>query len=202
MLRGRCINWFGLAAGALFFAIIFLSLYIPWWQLTIGDKIVQINASPVNTNFNLISSQFTVPLLWAWNIASILLLVLAATTMLIYSLVPNRPHAKDLLDFSYKKPIYVVISFVVGLLIMVVAAGFLGFSLPLMGKSNVALPAQFMPSGVSVSLEVTAGFQLTFWLTIAATALFIVARLYHPKLVSTISPPPPQTAVNPVNLPA
>ena len=199
----RRINWFGLVAGITILIVLAVSLFVPWWQLTIGDKLLQVNASPLNTNFGLLDLNFTVPLLWAWNLVSVLIFATAGVIMLFYSIFPTKSYSKELLGFSYKKPLYILISFFVGLLIMVAIAGVIGFSVPVVGTSNIALPSQFMPTGLSISALVSAGFQLPFYLGIAAAALCIVARLYHgriaqPSLAAETAPmsPLPQAKIN------
>ena len=119
----RRINWFGLAAGIITLIVLVVSLFVPWWQLTIGDKLLQVNASPLNTNFGLLDLHFTVPLLWAWNLVSVLIFAAAGVVMLVYSIFPTRSYSKELLGFSYKKPLYILISFFIGLLIMIAIAG-------------------------------------------------------------------------------
>ena len=64
--------------------MVVVSLFIPWWQLTIGDKLLQVNASPIDTNFGLVNTQFTLPIIWAWNMATILTFIAAGVVMLIY----------------------------------------------------------------------------------------------------------------------
>jgi len=192
----RRINWFGLAAGIITLVVVVVSLFLPWWQLTIGDKLIQVNASPMNTNFGLLSLQFTIPLIWAWNLASILTFVAAGLVMLLYSVIPTKSYSKELLGFSYKKPIYALISFVAGLLVLVAIASFLGVSIPVMGSSNVALPTQFMPMGASISVLVSGSFQLPFWLAVVAAALCIAARLYH-RRVAKAPKTAPATATSP-----
>jgi hypothetical protein len=199
----RRINWFGLAAGIIILIVLAVSLFVPWWQLTIGDKLLQVNASPLNTNFGLLDTQFTVPLLWAWNLVSVLIFLAAGVIMLVYSIFPTKSYAKELLGFSYKKPLYILISFFIGLLVMVAIAGVIGFSVPVVGTSNIALPSQFMPTGLSISALVSAGFQLPFYLGIAAAALCIAARLYHGRIAqpsmaagTAPMPPPPESTIN------
>jgi hypothetical protein len=62
------INWFGITGGILTLLVIAVSLYNPWWQLTIGDNLMRVNASPMNTNFGLMCTQFTIPLIYALNL--------------------------------------------------------------------------------------------------------------------------------------
>ncbi len=195
------INWFGLAAGIVILAVLVISLFIPWWQLTIGNNLLKISASPVNTNFALLNLNFTVPLLWAWNLVSILIFVVAGALMLLYSIFPNKSYSKELLCFSYKKPLYIVISFFIGLIAMVAIAGVIGLNVPIVGKSNLALPSQFMPNGLSISALVSAGFQLPFYLAITAAALCVAARIYHDRVAkpltvaaASVIPAPSETA--------
>ncbi|MCW4029346.1 MAG: hypothetical protein NWE92_06840 [Candidatus Bathyarchaeota archaeon] len=179
----RIINWVGVAAGIVTLLMVAISLYMPWWKLVIGEDLFTVNASPVYFGFGLLGSQFTVPLLWALNITLILTYVACGAVMLLYSLIPTKPYAKDLLDFSYRKPIYALVGFVVGLVVLVLVAGFVGVNVPLMGSAEVSLP-QFLMSqfGVSISVSVVAAFMLPFGFAIAAAVLCIVARIYHPRL--------------------
>ena len=133
LIMKRRINWFGLAAGIITLIVLAVSLFVPWWQLTIGDKLLQVNASPLNTNFGLLDLNFTVPLLWAWNLVSVLIFAAAGVVMLFYSIFPTRSYSKELLGFSYKKPLYILISFIVGLVVMIFIAGAIGFNIPVVG---------------------------------------------------------------------
>ncbi len=197
MMNNR-FNWFGLAAGILTLILLIVSLFIPWWQLNVGDSIIQVNVSPVNTNFGLLNAQFTVPLLWAWNVSTVLLFLSAGIAMLFYSLHPTKSYGKELLWFSYRKPLYALISFIVGIVIMVAAIGLFGFGIPIMGSSSIAVPWFFMPSGTSVSALVSAGFQLPFWLAVTTVVLCIVARIYHGRNFNVPEPSAPTVANAPM----
>ncbi len=72
------INWFGLAGSITIFLLIIISLFVPWWQLTVGDDLVRANASPLNTNFNFAGDAFTIPIILALNIGSIISLAAGA----------------------------------------------------------------------------------------------------------------------------
>ncbi len=52
-----------------------------------------------------------------------------------------------------------------------------------------------MPTGLSISALVSAGFQLPFYLAIAAAALCIAARIYHGRVAK------PLTASSTVTIP-
>src|SRR3989304_2541056 len=110
------INWFGLAGGITTIVVIITSMVYPWWQLTIGEGLIQANASPVNTNFGFLGTAFTVPFIWALNIVSLLMLVASGVAMLVYSVFPAKPFSKHLLGFGYKKPLFTLLFFVIGLL--------------------------------------------------------------------------------------
>jgi hypothetical protein len=175
------INWFGVAGGALTLIVIVVSLYYPWWQLTIGDNLMKVNASPMNTNFGLLSTQFTIPLIYALNLGSILTFLCSGIIMLVYSVIPTKPYAKDLLGFAWKKPIYAVIFSVIGLAItIVILQTTLGLNVPLTGTGQIILPSAFT-MGVNISIAVTSAFQWPVILAIAAAALCICARIYHRK---------------------
>ena len=188
----RKVNWLGLAAGMLTLVVLLVSLYVPWWQLTIGQGLIRVNASPVYTKFGLLGTPFTIPIIWALNLITILTFAVSGIVMLIYSLVPTKPYAKHLLGFSWKKPLYSIIGFAVPLLIILLIAGHFGINLPLNSSSNVMLPRTMMPEGVTISALVSGAFQLPFYLAIVAAALCVGARFYHP-LVAKPSIVPAQT---------
>ena len=174
------INWFGLIAGILTLLVIVISVFIPWWVLTVGDDLFKINASPIYTNFGLLGDSFTIPLLLALNISAILLFTAAGILMLIYSFVPTKPYAIHLLNFSYRKPLWALIGFIIGLVTPVAIAGFLGVSIPLMGTSAITLPESLtFGLGLNFKVFVSGGFLLPFWLAIVAAILCIGAKIYH-----------------------
>jgi len=179
---GRKINWFGLASGVIILIVIVISFYVPWWQLTIGENLIKVNASPVNTNFGLFGTQFTIPLIWVLNLVSILTLTASGVIMLLYSVFPTKPYSKEMLGFSYKKPLFVVIFFVAGLLAITSIARVFGYNIPLTGSTTLAIPTQFIPKGLSINALVSGSFQLPFYLAIVAAALCVAARLYHKRV--------------------
>ena len=174
------INWFGIAGGILTLVVILVSLYYPWWQLTV-DEAVKINVSPMNTNFGLMGTKFTIPLIYALNIGSILTFLCSGIIMLIYSISPTKSYAKELLDFSWKKPLYSVITSTLCLsLIVLIARAFLDMDIPLVGTSVVVLPPQFTEN-VGISATASAAFQWPLYLALTAAILCIAARIYHKK---------------------
>jgi hypothetical protein len=182
-------NWFGLAGGITTLLVIAASMVYPWWQLTVGDDLMKINASPVNTNFGFLDTSFTIPFIWALNIVSILTLLASGIAMLIYSLIPRKSYSKHLLGFGYKKPLFTVLFFVISLVVItMILQAVLSLNVPLMGSTTSTLPIPFV-SGVTLSVLLSAGFQWSFWLAVVAAALCIAARLYHRK----VAPTPPAT---------
>jgi hypothetical protein len=183
----RKINWFGVAAGIVTLVVLLVSLLMPWWQLTVGKNLFNVYTSPINTNFGLYGSQFTIPLIWAWNLSNILLFAAGGIVMLIYSFLPTKTYSKDLLAFSWKKPLYALLSFIIGLVVIVVlAAAVFNVNFPLMGSANVNLAfPSFIPINASISTLVTGAFLLPFWLAIVAAALCVAARLNHGRLNKT-----------------
>jgi len=185
------INWFGFAGGATTILVIAVSLFYPWWQLTVGDDLMKINASPVNTNFGFLNTSFTIPFIWALNVIGLLTLLLSGVAMLVYSVMPTKSFSKPLLDFGYKKPLFTFLFFVIGLVVVtVILQAVLSINLPLMGSATSTVPIPFA-SGITLTVLLSAGFQWSFWLAAVAAGLCIAARLYHKK----VAPAPSATAV-------
>ncbi len=179
----RVINWYGFTAGILTVVVLVISLFIPWWQLTVGDNLMKVNASPVNTNFGLFGTSFTLPLLWALNIVSVLTFSTSGLIMLFYSLNPTKTYSKQLLGFSYKKPLFSLVTFLSSLLIITSIASLLNINIPLLGSSTMTVPAS-VALGVHINASVSGNFQLPFYLAIATAVLCIVARLQHDKVIA------------------
>lgn len=188
------INWFGLAGGAITIVVIIVSLFYPWWQLTVGDDFLKANASPVNTNFGFLGTSFTIPFIWALNVVSLLSLLASGVVMLVYSIIPTKPYSKQLLGFAYTKPLFMLIFFVVGL----VAVAFLfqaviGIKVPLMGSATSTLTTEFT-QGITISVPMSADFQWPFWLAAVAAGLCLAARLYHKRVATAAQKPATATA--------
>jgi hypothetical protein len=191
------INIIALIAGVSTFLLIAVSLFVPWWQFIVGSPaIAAVNVSPVNLNLDLLGNTLTVPIVYALNIASALTLASGGIIMLIYSVKPDKSYSKKLLGFGYKKPLYAVILFVIGLFSMsFLVDRFSGFTIPVMGSSTMTLPSGMAPDGANISVGVSAGFGWPFYFAIVVAGLCIAARLYHRKAVAsadTTLPPPPQ----------
>jgi hypothetical protein len=209
------ISWIGLISGVLLVAVIVLSLFNPWWQLRIGD-FVYANFSPMSVGFNFIGITFLVPLLTAINISSLLLLSISAALMIVYSINPGKEYSKQLLCWSYKKPLFTLIAFIAGIVALSLGVSYiagqyanLDFTLPIMGSTIVQVPSEMLGqlSGVQIGMTVSTSFHWTFYLAIAATALCIVTRYYHGKPLmntaqlanvssETTIPVPAQTVLN------
>jgi hypothetical protein len=178
-------NWFALAGGLTTLLLIAVSLVTPWWQLTVGDNLITINASPINTNLGFLGTSFTIPFIVALNIVSILSLLVSAIAMLIYALIPRKSYSKHLLGFGYKKPLYTVLFFIIGLVATtMICQAVLSLNLPLMGSTTSTLPIPFV-SGITLTVLLSAGFQWPFWLSIVAAGLCIGARIYHRKVATS-----------------
>lgn len=178
------INWFALAGGVATIALIAASLVAPWWHLSVGDNLLNVNASPINMNLGFLETSFTIPFLLALNIVSILMLLASAIVMMIYSIIPNKSYSKHLLGFGYKKPLFTVLFFVIGLVATtMICQAVVGINLPLMGSTTSTLPIPFV-SGVNLTVVLSAGFQWPFWLSIVAAGLCITARIYHSKVAT------------------
>ena len=184
------VNWIGLSSGILLIAVILLSLNYPWWQLRVGD-FGYANISPLHTDFSLLGMTFLIPILKAVNISCLLLLSISAALMIVYSVSPTKTYSKQLLCWSYKKPVVLLITFISGIVALSLLTSFLAqqyahidFTLPIMGTTVIQVPSELLGGlqGVQIGLTVSGAFQWTFYLALAATLLCITARYFHSKL--------------------
>lgn len=178
------INWAGLAGGITTIVVVITSLFYPWWQLRVGDGLVIANASPLNTSFDVLGQSATMPLFWAINIAGLLTFSLSGITMIIYSLIPRKSYSKTLLDFSYKKPLYTVLIFTIILFAAtILAQALLNFNVPMAGATNSTFSIPLVQD-TTISVLISTGFQLPFWLAIVASGHCIGARIYHKRVIA------------------
>jgi hypothetical protein len=184
----RDINWFGLAGGAVIICLIFVSFFVPWWQLVVGDGLVTANVSPLYTDFNFVGYWFTIPLLWALNLGSVLSMAAGGVAMLIYSIYPGKSYSKNLLGFGYKKPLISVLIFVIILVVLTqTIQALFSLTVPLVGSATSVLP-ETMTYGTIVRVLITANFQWPFYLATVAAALCIAGKFYHKKLFAPSLP--------------
>ncbi len=194
----RKMNWLGFAGGVSTICLIAVSLFVPWWVLTVGEGLVKANVSPIYTDFNFVGNTFAIPLLFALNLASILTMLAGGIAILIYSIRPDKSYSKRLLGFGYSKPFFAVIIFVVLLIVMQqIVKALVQIDIPILGSITSTLP-QSQTQGASVTVLMSAELQWPFYLAIAVAALCLGARFYHKKIVSTnnvqsTSPPPSPT---------
>jgi hypothetical protein len=182
------INWFGLAGGVTTIAVIIVSLFNPWWQLTVGEHVAKANVSPFNTNFDLLGTTFTIPLIWALNAVSLLSLVASSVAMMVYSIRPTKSYSKHLLGFAYKKPLYLLLLFVSILFALtLLAQAVFSFNVPLTGSTTSTLPTSFTHD-TTVNVLLSAAFQWPFWLAMVAAGLCVAARIYHKRIIATQKP--------------
>ena len=181
------INWMGLLSGIFLIAVIPLSLYNPWWQLRIGD-FGYANFSLLNTNFNFLGITFLIPLLSAINISCLLLLSISAALMIISSIDPTKEYSKQLLFWSYKNPLIILITFIGGIVALSMLVSYfanqyaqIDLTLPIIGTSIIQVPSELLGelSGVNIAITVSGAFQWTFYLAFASAVLCIVARIFY-----------------------
>jgi hypothetical protein len=189
----RDFNWFGLAGGAAIICLIFVSFFVPWWQLVVGDGLVTANVSPLYTDFNFVGYWFTVPLLWALNFGSVLSMAAGGVAMLIYSIYPGKSYSKNLLGFGYKKPLISVLLFVIILIVLTqTIQALFSLAVPLVGSATSVLP-ETMTYGTIVRVLITANFQWPFYLAATAAGLCIAGKFYHKK-IPNLSPQAPASS--------
>lgn len=192
-LHVKSVNWFALVGGALTLVLAVASLFVPWWQVTVGQTLARIGFSPVSLSTNIVGYSVALPIIAAISWMFMLLLVSAGIVLVVYSIMPAKPYSKRLLGFAYKKPLGTLIAFLALVLLvtnsgtifgmMVGGANFSGADLnvPWFGAKTLQLPSS-MTQGAINGIMVSAEFGWTFWLAVAVAGLCVAARIYHKKL--------------------
>jgi len=192
-LHLKKVNWFALVGGALTLVLAVSSLFVPWWQITIGQTLAKIGISPVNLSTNIVGYSVAIPVIAAIGWMFMIMLVSAGIVLVFYSIFPTKPYSKRLLGFAYKKPLATVIAFTVLMLVITNVGTIFGamissssmsgadLNIPWSGTKTLELPSS-MAQGMLGGITVTAAVEWTFWLAVTAAALCLAARLYHRKL--------------------
>ena len=180
----RKINLLALIAGILTLVLITVSMFVPWWQFTVGEPaIAQMNISPVTYNLSIFGQILTMPIIYALTIASMLTLASGGIVMIIYSLLPTKSYAKQLLGFGYKKPFYAIVLFGAALTALYFSANLIGgMNVPINGSGTMSLPQAIGDFGAGMSVKVNGSLNWPFYFGIAVAALCVAARLYHRKV--------------------
>jgi len=119
------VNYIALAGGIATLVLIVVSVFVPWWQFTVGNPaLAKVNVSPMNLNFSLLGTAITTPIILAINVAALLTMLSGGIAMLIYAVKPNKSYSKKILGFGYKKPLTAVIIFIAGNHFLKILAGF------------------------------------------------------------------------------
>jgi len=182
----RKINLLALIAGILTLVLIAVSMFVPWWQFTVGEPaIAQMKLSPVTYNLSIFNQILTMPIIYALTIASMLILVAGGIIMIIYSLIPTKSYSLQLLGFGYKKPLYAIILFGASLIILYFSANLIGgMNVPINGSGAMSLPQGIGDLGVDMSVKVNGSLNWPFYFGIVVAVLCVAARLYHRKVAS------------------
>lgn len=186
-------NWFGIASSISIFTLIVVSIFVPWWQVSVGSvdsPLANFQVSPMSNNFSFLGQTFTFPLIMAINISVIISLIAGGIAILIYSINPQKSYANKLLSFSYRKPLYALLIFVIGLIVTIILTkSVTGLDVPLMGSTNSAVDGSIIQSllgDISISnVLFTAGFQWPFLIVFVSALLCIMTRYYDSRILPT-----------------
>lgn len=195
-MQQKTVHQVGLVSGILLAVVILLSVYTPWWRLSIGD-LGSANFSLLTTNVTVLGQAFLIPLLTAINVSGFLLLSISAALMIGYAVSPTKDYANQLLSWSYKLPVIILIMFTGGIVALTQLVPFLAkqfaqidVTVPILGTSIIQVPSELLGgvSGVQIGIAISGAFQWTFYLALAAVGLCIATRILHGKASFRVTP--------------
>ena len=187
-------NWFALAAAALMFVTVASSLLSPWWRVEVGSGLLAVNVDPFLTSFSILGTAYIVPIILALNVGTAALFIAGGIALIIYAINPAGKYSKHLLSFGWKRPLQVTAEFIVMLAlslyaapaaINIIAHGAVAPTpiVPFVGSSIIWLPSGVLNIPARVAVTATATFTHSFFLGVVATALSIVARMWHRRIL-------------------
>ncbi len=188
------INWLALITGIFMIALIFAG---PWWQVTAGDRAMEMAISPFEFNATLAGQSLRSTLTELFLLASKISFLLGGIFLIMSSLSPKSWWTKYLMKFGVMKPFWSVIM----LVIMVVAGtvlmnnvvpGFLSsavgqatgqqsqaqtiINLPYFSGSTQATLA--LGGQATISTQITLGLTWAFWFAVVTAGLGIATRIF------------------------
>jgi len=186
------VNWFALVGGTLTLVLTVASIFVPWWQITVGQTLATVSISPVSLSTIAMGYNVALPIITAIGWMFMVLLISAGIALTVYSIMPTKPYSKRLLGFAYKKPLGTFIGFVILMLLLTNAGTIVGMiagpnmagadlNIPWNGPKTLHLPSS-MAQGILLGIAISASLEWTFWLAVIVAALCVAARLYHKKL--------------------
>lgn len=191
------INWFGVPAGVLMIILPFLGT---WLRLTFGEEAVVMDISPFDVGMIFLGEEMLISPLISWFLLGLKLgMVYFGMILLVGSMLYALDHnakavAEELVRFSARKLLWLVLSFVLGLLLIILIANFipeiftsmmgdtplkLQCDLPyLIGEGKVSVGLDMIHFICPVSMELSRAFLL------AALALLLgtVSHAYQKRL--------------------
>ena len=194
----RKINLIALVAGISTLLLIAVSVFVPWWQFTVGKPaFAQVNFSPVNLNFSILGNPLTVPLIWAMNLACILNFGFRRHHHANLFNDANQTLRKASARIRMEKTIirryplcHRINCFIDP------GENLFRIRFPLMGSAILTLPSTLTSGSVNISFSVLGEFGWPFYFAFVVAGLCVAARLYHRKIPLPLQPAPPSPPIN------
>ncbi|MBC7130237.1 hypothetical protein H5T51_03310 [Candidatus Bathyarchaeota archaeon] len=176
------VNLLGVASALLLFYV--ASSDKPWWTLIGGFQNIQTfsaEVSPFNVVVEILSKPVTVPIIPYLTLAARLSVILAATFLLIGSLLANKSWAKPMINV---RGITFPIIFILGLFIgLSVAESYVGVSLPLTGDFTLTYSIPYEELNIIAEIPASATLTTEYWVALIAGILSVLARIIHSRIL-------------------
>ncbi len=188
------INWLAMITGIFMVVLIFAG---PWWQVTIGDKAMEMAISPFEFNATMAGQSLRSTLTELFLLASKISFLLGGIFLILSSLSPKSWWTKQLMKFGLMKPfwsvIMLVITVVIGtFLINNVLPGFLSsaigqatgqqaqaqtvINIPYFSGSTQATIA--LGGQATISTQINLALTGAFWFAVVTAGLGIATRIF------------------------
>jgi len=175
------VNLLGLASALLL--LYTASSNKPWWTMAgglEGESTFSAEVSPFNIAVRILGKPVTVPILPYLNLAARLSILLAATTILIGSLLAGKPWSRPLLSL---RGLILPIIFLAGLFFGLNMAGsYVGVSLPLTGESTLEYVIPYGGLNIATQTPVRAALTQEYWIALAAGIISALAKAVHGRI--------------------
>ena len=181
------LNWFGLATGI--FMIGFGALAPAWWNVNLGGEAVTVEYSPFDISMTAFGVPMTSTLISFLCLGARVMITVAGGLMVLGSVLTQKWWSEKLVKFGSLKLLWMVVMLIIfAAVIPPVVEMFAGqvttgadtrLNLPILAGSST-VTAQM--DNVTLSAPITMTLTNAFFFAVIASALGVVARIYHRRL--------------------
>ena len=182
------LNWFGLATGI--FMIGFGILAPAWWNVNLGGEAVTVEYSPFDMSMSAFGVPMTSTLISFLCLGARVMITVAGGLVILGSVFTQKWWSEKLVKFGSLKLLWMVVMLIIFATVIPLVIEMFASQMTMGADTQLDLPILAGSStvtarmdNVTLSAPITMTLTNAFFFAVIASALGIVTRIYHKKLV-------------------